>query len=151
MVILQKIDMEKILLLVQCGAIIGVGELFDVLLLVGDVVQWTAMLLGYTEQDKNEDGIQVYLQMLVQGLLSNDEIFWYVESMWQHGDIQKGNNVHAQMSWRNMEVIETSALIEMYAKCGSMLEAQQIFAIRQARSLIEWMHLISGYACTENI
>ena len=45
-----------------------------------------------------------------------------------------------------MEVTETSALIEMYAKCGSMLEAQQVFAIRQARSLIEWTSLILGCA-----
>ena len=51
-------------------------------------------------------------------------------------------NFHAQMSWLNMEVTETSALIEMYAKCGSMLEAKQVFAIRQARSLIEWTSLI---------
>ena len=50
------------------------------------------------------------------------------------------------MSWQNMVVTETSALIEMYAKCGSMLEAQQVFDIRQARSLIEWTSLISGYA-----
>ena len=41
------------------------------LLLVGDVVQWTAMLLGYTEHDKNEDAIQLYPQMLVQSLLRN--------------------------------------------------------------------------------
>ena len=34
----------------------------------------------------------------------------------------------------------------MYAKCESMLEAWQVFAIRQARSLIEWTSLISGYA-----
>ena len=27
------------------------------------------MLLGYTEQDKNEDAIQLYPQMLVQGFL----------------------------------------------------------------------------------
>ena len=50
------------------------------------------------------------------------------------------------MSWQNMEVTETSALIEMYAKCGSMLEAQQVATIKQARSLIEWNSLISGYA-----
>ena len=34
----------------------------------------------------------------------------------------------------------------MYAKCGSMLEAQQVATIKQARSLIEWNSLISGYA-----
>ena len=34
----------------------------------------------------------------------------------------------------------------MYAKCGSMLEDQQVFAIRQAISLIEWTSLISRYA-----
>ena len=26
----------------------------------GDMVQWPAMLLGYIEQDKNEDAIQLY-------------------------------------------------------------------------------------------
>ena len=46
-------------------------ELFDDLLLVGDVVQWHVMLLGYTEHDKNEDAIQLYPQMLVQSLLRN--------------------------------------------------------------------------------
>ena len=45
-----------------------------------------------------------------------------------------------------MEVTETSALIEMYAKCGSMLDAQQGLVIAQARSHIEWTSLISGYA-----
>ena len=50
------------------------------------------------------------------------------------------------MAWLNMEVTETSTLIEMYAKCGSMLEAQQGFAIKGAISLIEWTSLISGYA-----
>ena len=45
-----------------------------------------------------------------------------------------------------MEVTKTRALIEMYAKCTSMLEAQQVLVIRQARSHIEWTSLISGYA-----
>ena len=44
---------------------------------------------------------------------------------------------------------KTSALIEMYANCGSILEAQQVFAIGQARSLIKWTSLISGYARNE--
>ena len=38
-------------------------ELFDDLLLVGNVVQWPAMLLGHTKHDKNEDVIQLYPQM----------------------------------------------------------------------------------------
>ena len=38
--------------------------------------QWTAMLLGYIEHDKNEDAIQLYPQMLVQGLLPNIMTFF---------------------------------------------------------------------------
>ena len=45
-----------------------------------------------------------------------------------------------------MEVTKISALIEMYSKCRSMLEAQQVFARGQARNLIEWTSLILGYA-----
>ena len=39
-----------------------------------------------------------------------------------------------------MEVTKTRALIEMYAKCGSILEAQQVVAIGEARTLIKWMN-----------
>ena len=35
------------------------------------MVQWPAMLLGDIEYDKNEDIIQLYPRMLVQGLLHN--------------------------------------------------------------------------------
>ena len=51
-------------------------ELFDDLLLVGDVVQWYAMLLGYIEHDKHEDAIQLYPQMPVQGRLPNMMTFY---------------------------------------------------------------------------
>ena len=36
---------------------------------------WYAMLLGYTEHDKNEDATQIYPQMLVQCLLVNKITF----------------------------------------------------------------------------
>ena len=84
--------------------------------MVGDVVQWTVMLLGYIEHDKNEDATQLYLQMLVQGLLPNMMTFsGMLKACGNMGDIQKGNNFHVQMSSQNMEVTETSALIEKYA------------------------------------
>ena len=48
------------------------------------------MLLGYTEHDKNEDAIQLYLQMLVQGLLPNMMTFsGMLKSCGNMGDIQK--------------------------------------------------------------
>ena len=71
---------------------------FDGLLLV-DVVQWFVMLLGYTKHDKNEDAIQLYLQMLVQGRLPNMMTFsGMLKACGNMGDIQKGNNFHVQMS-----------------------------------------------------
>ena len=51
-----------------CTSINGI-PIFVISLLVGDVVQWTTMLLGYTEHNKNENVIQFYPQMLVQGFL----------------------------------------------------------------------------------
>ena len=73
-------------------------ELFDDLLLVGDVVQWTAMLLGYIEHDKNEDAIQLYLQMLVQGLLPNMMSFFGMLTTWEQLSysnvlVQHGGNI----------------------------------------------------------
>jgi pentatricopeptide repeat protein len=46
-----------------------------------------------------------------------------------------------------MEMMVTSALIEMYGKCGRMRDAQQVFDTRRSRrGLMEWTSLISGYA-----
>ena len=68
-----------------------------------------------TEHDKNEDAKQLYLQMLVQGLLPNMMTFsGMLKACGNMGDIQKGNNFHVQMSSQNMEVTETSALIEKH-------------------------------------
>ena len=64
------------------------------------MVQWTAMLLGYTNHDKNEDAIQLYIQLLVQGLLPNMMTFsGMLKACGNMGDIQKQNNFHAHMSW----------------------------------------------------
>ena len=60
----------------RCGLLeLGYArELFDEIIVhCGDVVKGTAMLLGHTEREKNEDPIQFYPQMF---------LFWYVQSMW---------------------------------------------------------------------
>ena len=66
--------------------------------------------------------------------------------MWQNGRCREREQLSCSNVSAEMEVTETSALVDMYAKCGSMLEARRVIAIRQAISLIEWTSLISGYA-----
>ncbi|KAK9285128.1 hypothetical protein L1049_024313 [Liquidambar formosana] len=62
--------------------------------------------------------------------------------------VRQGKEVHCQYlrkgGWR--DVIVESALVDLYAKCGSIDYAQRIFVQMQVRNLITWNSMISGFA-----
>ncbi|KAH7405596.1 hypothetical protein KP509_15G077000 [Ceratopteris richardii] len=64
-------------------------------------------------------------------------------------DLEKASVLHAHVT--RLGLIETdlflaSALIHMYAKCGSVTKAQQVFDSLVRRDVVIWTTLIAGYA-----
>ena len=62
--------------------------------------------------------------------------------------IRQGRLIHGELIESGFEsaMLIGSAVIDMYAKCGSLEEAQRTFDILQNRNIISWGALISGYA-----
>ncbi|KAJ9166948.1 hypothetical protein P3X46_021637 [Hevea brasiliensis] len=68
----------------------------------------------------------------------------------RHGYLQKGMYLHQHMLSHNRSyspsVFVTNHLINMYAKCGDLKYARQLFDQMPERNLVSWTALISGYA-----
>ncbi|KAL2998153.1 hypothetical protein AAZX31_09G081700 [Glycine max] len=62
--------------------------------------------------------------------------------------VRQGNEVHCQYvrrgGWR--DVVVESALVDLYAKCGSVDFAYRLFSRMEARNLITWNAMIGGFA-----
>ena len=48
--------------------------------------------------------------------------------------------------WFNLDVFVLSALVDMYAKCGSTGDARQVFDEMSQKNMVTWTAMIVGYA-----
>jgi pentatricopeptide repeat protein len=65
------------------------------------------------------------------------------------GDTIKGREIHAEISRQKLltkNVRVGNALIDMYAKCGLLSEARNVFDEVRDRNIITWTSLLAGYA-----
>jgi pentatricopeptide repeat protein len=65
------------------------------------------------------------------------------------GSLQKGEQIHAQVSIQGLvekDIVLGNALVDMYAKCGALVKAQEVFDTLPVRDTIAWTALITGYA-----
>lgn len=63
-------------------------------------------------------------------------------------DIAEGKLVHAHMvkSWFVPNKFVLNALLNMYIKCGSLMDARQVFDQMRERDMFTWTMMVTGYA-----
>ncbi|XP_024532786.1 pentatricopeptide repeat-containing protein At5g16860-like [Selaginella moellendorffii] len=62
-------------------------------------------------------------------------------------DLRSGKNLHAEAinkGWSSTTYVSNS-LVNMYAKCGSLADAREVFDKMQTRSVVSWNSLVLGY------
>ena len=65
------------------------------------------------------------------------------------GAIDKGKQIHEEIVNRNLlgkDAILGTALVDMYAKCGALDKAQEVFSQLQVQDVVSWSALMAGYA-----
>ncbi|KAH7432831.1 hypothetical protein KP509_07G042200 [Ceratopteris richardii] len=64
-------------------------------------------------------------------------------------DLDRGRRIHNEIGRRDLLVKDAAlgnALVDMYAKCGAFLTAQEVLEELPLRDVVSWSALISGYA-----
>lgn len=134
-----------------CESLEEAQEVFDNLQ-VRDVVLWNVLIAGYADRKCGEETLKCLGQMQQDGFPCNAVSFACGLTACGHlGALERGQEVHAAIAREGFEsdVFVSSSLVDMYAKCNSLVEARDVLDAMPFRSLVSWSALITGYAQNE--
>lgn len=131
----------------KCGSLKDARKVFDAMQL-RNVVSWTLMISGYSQNGQESDAIIMYIQMLRSGHIPDQLTFGsIIKACAIAGDIELGRQLHAHVikSGFGHHLIAQNALISMYTKFGQIAHASDVFAMIATKDLISWGSMITGF------
>ncbi|CAK7326160.1 unnamed protein product [Dovyalis caffra] len=131
----------------KCGVIRDARSVFDELHDI-DLVSWTAMIVGYTQNGCPEEALKLYLRKEWACFLPNDVTISSVFSACsQLLNLNLGRSVHGlSIKLGLWEPIVTNSLVDFYAKCQMNREALYIFETVSDRDVVAWNSIISAFS-----
>ncbi|CAN6241389.1 unnamed protein product [Urochloa humidicola] len=114
-----------------------------------DVVSWTEMAAGCLHCGEPAKAIGILRHMMLDGVMPNSYTFATAASACASlTDLDEGRKVHGYVVKLGDEsdVGVNNALIDMYAKCGSVSCAYKVFQSMQQYPVISWTAMIMGFA-----
>ena len=132
----------------KCGCVESAREVFEKVV-KRDVVLWNSMLAAYAQNGHPEDALSLCSQMAIAS--ERPTVATLVTVISASADIAAlphGKEIHG-LSWRqgfsSQDKVKT-ALVDMYAKCGSVRAARRLFETMHERRVVSWNAMITGYA-----
>lgn len=132
----------------KCGSVEDARLVFD-RLPARDVVTWNAMLAAYAQQGSGQEALELFEQLQVERLQPNRVTFVsVVKACSAVASLDQAKQIHSHIleSGLEMDVHVGSALVDMYAKCGSVEDSLSVFTRLPKRSLVSWNAMIAAYA-----
>ncbi|KAI5081275.1 hypothetical protein GOP47_0004458 [Adiantum capillus-veneris] len=133
----------------KCGLLTEAREAL-IELPVRDVVSWSALIAGFTQQGQAKEALACFQQMRREGISPN--AITYTCILKAYGiteEVEGGKRIHDEIVSKGLlqkHVELGSALIDMYSKCGILTIARQVLDKLPVRDLVSWSALIVGYA-----
>ncbi|XP_010518818.1 PREDICTED: pentatricopeptide repeat-containing protein DOT4, chloroplastic [Tarenaya hassleriana] len=114
-----------------------------------DVISWNSMINGYISNGSAEQGLTIFVQMLLSGL--NVDLATMVSVFSGCADcrfISLGRAVHCFGLKTRFACKDRfcNTLLDMYSKCGDLGSAKAVFEQMSDRSAVSYTSMIAGYA-----
>ncbi|XP_024531112.1 putative pentatricopeptide repeat-containing protein At3g47840 [Selaginella moellendorffii] len=109
-------------------------------------VSWTAMVTAYSQHGHNREAMEIFHSMQQEGVRSDSVT--YVATLTACDDLRAGDAIHSclvEAGFEN-ELQVGNALVNMYAKCGRLDKAREVFSRMQHRNVVSWTVIITGYS-----
>ncbi|XVE96401.1 hypothetical protein REPUB_Repub02eG0218500 [Reevesia pubescens] len=113
-----------------------------------DLVTWTVMIGGYAECGNAKESLVLFELMRKEGIVPDKiTMVTVVNACAKLGAMHKARLVHDYICTMNLNlnVILGTAMIDMYAKCGSVDLAREIFDRMPEKNVISWSAMIAAY------
>ncbi|KAM7490963.1 hypothetical protein LguiA_033884 [Lonicera macranthoides] len=120
-----------------------------------NVVSWNAMIAGYSQNNKPNEALKLFQDMEKEGLVPMEgTLVCVLSACAQSGCLDLGQWIHyyyVKQKRIRLSVILANAFIDMYAKCGSIDAAAQVFNEMLERDVVSWNSMIVGFASNGHV
>lgn len=109
---------------------------------------WTSLIRGYALGDRFLHSVSLYAKMHQNGILPSGFTFSSVlNACGRIPAIFEGKQVHSRVVSSGLcknKIVQT-AVLDMYAKCGCVIDARKVFDEMRERDVVAWTAMICGY------
>ncbi|XP_041004930.1 putative pentatricopeptide repeat-containing protein At3g25060, mitochondrial [Juglans microcarpa x Juglans regia] len=130
------------------GDIVSARKVFDLLPHRGTDA-WNAMIIAYSRNDFPVEALYLYRQMILEGIRPDSSTFTVaLKACTRLSDLKTGEEIwdRALDCGYEFDVFIMSSVLNLYAKCGKMDGAIELFDMMPRRDLVCWTTMISGLA-----
>ncbi|CAN1748006.1 Pentatricopeptide repeat-containing protein At4g22760 [Linum perenne] len=121
-----------------------------------NVVSWNSILSGYLKNSRPQEALQLFSQMLkTHGYIQPDKITLVsvISACSQLGDMTFGSWIESYIRNAGIDRDDqlNTALIDLYAKCGNIQKADELFNSLNKKDMVAYSAMISGFGMNGKI
>ncbi|XP_050230760.1 pentatricopeptide repeat-containing protein At1g08070, chloroplastic-like isoform X2 [Mercurialis annua] len=131
----------------KAGDVATARKLFDSMT-ERTVVSWNAMISCYARNGDFIEGLKTFERMQAENFSPNEITLVTLLSICAKlGDLEMGLRIKKYIKDKNLctDMIVSTAIFEMYVKCGVVDEARKEFDRMAKRDVVAWSAMIAGY------
>ncbi|XP_024516600.1 pentatricopeptide repeat-containing protein At3g09040, mitochondrial-like [Selaginella moellendorffii] len=142
----------------KCGSVVEACQVFDKME-ERNTVSWNTVIMRVAQSGDGELALSLFSRMQDEGFKPDSRTFVAALkacSRLASGDVaqekvqclERGRVIHRQAAKRghDQDIFVANTLVDMYAKCGSMEESQQVFNRMKNRTVVSWNAVIMGFS-----
>ena len=132
----------------KLGLLDSARKVFEIIP-VKDVISWNTLITGYAQNGLASEAIEVFEMMKdFKEIIPTQGTWVGILPAYAHvGALQQGMRIHGLVIKTNLllDVFVGTCLIDMYAKCGRLVDAKSLFHQVPQESCVPWNAIISGH------
>lgn len=113
-----------------------------------DLLSWTTLLSGYAQADHLEKAVKCFNLMQRQGVKPNEfTLATGLSSCSRMAMLENGQLLHSMAikAGHSSDLFVSSAIVDMYANCGCIEEAEDAFEGVESADTVSWNSMLFGY------
>ncbi|XP_077210086.1 tetratricopeptide repeat (TPR)-like superfamily protein [Tasmannia lanceolata] len=131
----------------KCGSLDDALRMFE-LSSDKNSITWSAIITGHAQNDNSDEALRLFFEMQFAGIMPSEFTFVGVlnacSNLMALGEGKQVHNYLLKLGFES-QIFIRSALVDMYAKCGSVIEARRGFDQLQEPDIVLWSSMIGGY------
>lgn len=131
----------------KSGALNEARKQFE-LMKMHDNVSWNAIIVGYVQEEYNDEAFFMFRRMVSNGTLPDEvSLASIVSACAKVQEFKRGQQCHCLLVKVGLDtrICAGSSLIDMYVKCGVLSAARDVFSSMPSKSVVSVNALIAGY------